>query len=63
MDEIRFFWHCFFAFHEFSRDPDCENRLFVSSLVLGFSEKFLVLVLAHLFLAPFYNAPHTLTSF
>jgi hypothetical protein len=27
-----------------------------------FSEQFLVLVLAHLLLAPFYNTSHTLTS-
>jgi hypothetical protein len=37
--------------------------LFVPSLVLGLPQQFLVLVLAHLFLTPFYNAAHALTSF
>jgi hypothetical protein len=31
--------------------------------MLGLLEQFLVLVLAHLLLAPFYNVPHSLTSF
>ena len=40
------------------------NVLFVpSSLVFGLLEQFFMFMLAHLFLAPFYNITHTLTSF
>ena len=31
--------------------------------MFGLPEQFLVFVLAHFFLTPFNNAPHTLTSF
>jgi hypothetical protein len=31
--------------------------------MLGFSEQLFVFMLAHLLLAPLYNAPHELTSF
>ncbi len=31
--------------------------------MFGLLEQFLVFVFAHLFLAPFYNVPHRLTSF
>ena len=38
-------------------------RLFIPPLMLGLSEQFLVLMLAHLLFAPLYNVSHRLTSF
>ncbi len=40
-----------------------KNLFIPSSLMFGLLEQFLVFVLAHLFLTPFYNASHRLTSF
>ena len=37
--------------------------LFIPSLMFCFLEKLFVFMLAHFLLTPFYNVPHTLTSF
>ena len=39
------------------------QELLIPSLMFSFFEKLLVFVLAHFLLTPFYNVPHTLTSF
>ena len=39
------------------------QELLIPSLMFSFLEKLFVFVLAHFLLAPFYNVPHTLTSF
>ena len=38
------------------------QELLIPSLMFSFLEKLFVFVLAHFFLTPFYNVPHTLTS-
>ncbi len=39
------------------------QALFISPLMFCLFEQLFVLMLAHLLLAPFYNVPHTLTTF
>jgi hypothetical protein len=39
------------------------KRLFIPALELGFLAELAVFVLAHLFLAPFNNTTHRITSF
>ena len=39
------------------------QELLIPSLMFCFLEKLFVFMLAHFLLTPFYNVPHTLTSF
>jgi hypothetical protein len=50
-------------FNRLIKNRKGKNLFIPSSLMFGLLEQFPVLVLAHFFLPPLYNASHRLTSF